>query len=40
MIDDLVACCMGRNRERFKRLLIVGTESDIQASNYQSLLAP
>lgn len=51
-IADLVACCMGANRDRFfrelhrlrgykfKRLLIVGTVADIEAGRYQSSITP
>ena len=51
-IADLVACCMGDNRDRFfrelhrlrgyrfKRLLIVGTCAEIEAGNYRSRIAP
>ena len=51
-IPDLVACCIGTNRERFfrelhrlrgyrfKRLVIVGTVEEVQARDYRSRLAP
>jgi ERCC4-type nuclease len=51
-IADLVACCMGDNRERFerelhrlrgfrfKRLLIVGTRADVEQHRYRSNLTP
>ena len=51
-IADLVACCIGANRERFfrelhrlrgyrfKRLLIVGTREQIEAGDYRSGIAP
>ena len=51
-ISDLVGCCMGQNRERFerelhrlrgfrfKRLLIVGTEDQIQEGAYCSNITP
>jgi DNA excision repair protein ERCC-4 len=51
-ISDLVGCCMGQNRERFerelhrlrgfrfKRLLIVGTEAQIQEGQYCSNIKP
>jgi DNA excision repair protein ERCC-4 len=51
-VDDLAACCVGENRARFerelhrlrgfrfKRLLIVGTELEIQAAHYNSRIAP
>ena len=51
-ISDLVGCCMGDNRERFerelhrlrgfrfKRLLIVGTEAEIQKGDYRSNIKP
>ncbi len=51
-IADLVACCMGSNRERFerelhrlrgyrfKRLLIVGSRQDIEEGNYRSNIKP
>lgn len=51
-VSDLVACCVGENRKRFerelhrlrgyrfKRLLIVGSELEIQHCNYQSRIAP
>ena len=51
-VADLVSCCMGENRERFerelhrlrgygfKRLLIVGTEDEIQAGRYRSAITP
>lgn len=49
---DLVACCMGENRERFerelhrlrgfrfKRLLIVGSREEIEAGAYRSTIRP
>jgi DNA excision repair protein ERCC-4 len=51
-ISDLVSCCTGDNRARFerelhrlrgmrfKRLLIIGTESDIRAGRYYSGINP
>jgi len=51
-IADLVACCVGENRERFfrelhrlrgfrfKRLLIVGTRKEIEAGNFRSNINP
>jgi DNA excision repair protein ERCC-4 len=51
-IADLVACCVGENRERFfrelhrlrgfrfKRLLIVGTRDEIEAGQYRSAITP
>jgi DNA excision repair protein ERCC-4 len=51
-IADLTACCIGENRSRFekellrlkayrfKRLLIVGSELDIQNCRYHSSIAP
>jgi DNA excision repair protein ERCC-4 len=51
-VADLVACCMGDNRERFerelhrlrgyrfKRLLVVGSEGDILAGAYHSNIKP
>ena len=51
-IADLVACCVGENRERFfrelhrlrgyrfKRLLIVGTPEEIEAGAYRSAITP
>lgn len=51
-IPDLVACCCASNRARFenelhrlrgfhfKRLLIVGTRSEIEAGDYRSQIAP
>jgi DNA excision repair protein ERCC-4 len=51
-ISDLVGCCIGQNRERlerelhrlrgfrFKRLLIVGTETQILAGQYHSNIKP
>ena len=51
-IQDLVACCMGENRDRFerelhrlrgfrfKRLLIVGDKLDVSEHRYRSNLAP
>jgi len=51
-IGDLVGCCVGENRERFerelhrlrgfrfKRLLIVGTEAQIQEGQYCSNIKP
>lgn len=51
-IPDLVACCVGDNRDRFerelhrlrgfrfKRLLIVGTRTDIEAGRYRSRINP
>jgi DNA excision repair protein ERCC-4 len=51
-ISDLVGCCMGQNRERFerelhrlrgfrfKRLLIVGSETQIQEGQYCSNVKP
>jgi DNA excision repair protein ERCC-4 len=51
-VDDLVNCCMGANRERFKhellrlrgyrfkRLLVVGTRENIAAGRYHSRIAP
>ena len=51
-IDDLVACCVKSNRERFenelhrlrgyrfKRLLIVGTRAEVEAGAYRSKIPP
>jgi ERCC4-type nuclease len=51
-ISDLVGCCMGQNRERFerelhrlrgfrfKRLVIVGTEAEVQEGKYCSNIKP
>jgi ERCC4-type nuclease len=51
-VPDLVACCVGANRERFERelhrlrgyrftrLLIVGTEAEIEVGHYRSHIAP
>jgi DNA excision repair protein ERCC-4 len=51
-ISDLVSCCVGENRQRFehelhrlrgfrfKRLLIVGTEAQIQEGEYCSKIKP
>ncbi|MBW8782968.1 MAG: ERCC4 domain-containing protein [Verrucomicrobia bacterium] len=51
-IADLVACCVGDNRERFfrelhrlrghkfRRLLIVGTREEIEAGGYRSQIKP
>jgi ERCC4-type nuclease len=51
-IADLVACCVGDNRERFfrelhrlrgyrfKRLLVVGTIAQIEAGDYRSSITP
>jgi DNA excision repair protein ERCC-4 len=51
-IPDLVACCVGENRERFqrelhrlrgyrfKRLVIVGTMKEVEAGDYRSRIAP
>jgi DNA excision repair protein ERCC-4 len=49
-IADLAACCVGQNRERFerelhrlrgyRRLLIVGSEVDIQQHRYRPKLTP
>ena len=51
-VPDLVACCMGDNRDRFerelhrlrgyrfKRLLIVGTELEIHQAKYHSNIKP
>jgi DNA excision repair protein ERCC-4 len=51
-IPDLVACCVGENRERlsrelhrlrgyrFKRLIIIGTEAQILAGQYRSNVKP
>jgi ERCC4-type nuclease len=51
-IADLVACCMGENRERFERelhrlrgyrfarLLIVGTKDEVRQSRYISNIQP
>ena len=51
-IVDLVACCVGENRERFerelhrlrgfrlKRLLIVGTEAQVLQGDYRSNIKP
>jgi DNA excision repair protein ERCC-4 len=51
-VADLVACCVGANRERFerelhrlrgyrfKRLLVVGSEAEILAGNYHSKIMP
>ncbi|MBU4212491.1 MAG: ERCC4 domain-containing protein [Kiritimatiellae bacterium] len=51
-IDDLVGCCAGSNRERFehelhrlrgmkfKRLLIIGTRSEIERGEYRSKITP
>jgi len=51
-VADFVSCCVGENRERFerelhrlrgyrfKRLLIVGSELEIQQARYQSRITP
>jgi ERCC4-type nuclease len=51
-ISDLVGCCVGQNRERFerelhrlrgfrfKRLLVVGSETQILEGQYHSSIAP
>lgn len=51
-IPDLVACCVGENRERFfrelhrlrgyrfKRLLVVGSLAEIEAGAYRSKVSP
>jgi DNA excision repair protein ERCC-4 len=51
-VSDLVACCMGENRQRFerelhrlrgfrfKRLLVVGSEAEILAGRYHSNIKP
>ena len=51
-IADLVSCCAGSNRERFenelhrlrgfkfKRLLIIGTQAEIEAGQYRSNIRP
>ncbi len=51
-IDDLVGCCAGENRKRFERelhrlrgfwfarLLIVGSEEDVEAHRYRSEINP
>lgn len=51
-LDDLANCSMGNNRERFehellrlrgyrfRRLLVVGTRTDIAAGHYHSRIAP
>jgi ERCC4-type nuclease len=51
-VSDLVGCCIGENRERFerelhrlrgfrfKRLLIVGSELEIQSGTYMSRIRP
>ena len=51
-IADLVACCVGDNRDRFfrelhrlrgfrfKRLLIVGSQAEIEAGDYRSGITP
>lgn len=51
-VADLVACCIGQNRDRFarelhrlrgfrfKRLLVVGSEEDILRSKYQANIKP
>ena len=51
-IGDVVACCVGQNRERFerelhrlrgfrfKRLLVVGNEAEILAGRYRSNVKP
>jgi ERCC4-type nuclease len=51
-IADLVACCMGKNRERFfrelhrmrgfdfRRLLVVGERSEIEMGQYRSGIRP
>ena len=51
-IADLVSCCAGSNRERFenelhrlrgfkfKRLLIIGTQAEIEAGQYRSNIKP
>src|SRR5260370_22642077 len=51
-ISDLVGCCMGQNRDRFerelhrlrgfrfRRLLIIGTEAQIQEGKYCSSIKP
>ena len=51
-VADLVSCCAGSNRERFehelqrlrgyrfKRLLIIGTQAEIEAGTYRSNIKP
>jgi len=51
-ISDLVGCCVGQNRERFerelhrlcgfrfKRLVVIGTESEILQGDYRSNIKP
>jgi ERCC4-type nuclease len=51
-IPDLVACCVGENRERFfrelhrlrgyrfKRLVVVGTVAEVEAGAYRSRIKP
>ena len=51
-VPDLVACCLGDNRERFqrelhrlrglrfRRLLVVGTRAEIETGQYRSGIAP
>jgi DNA excision repair protein ERCC-4 len=51
-IDDLVGCCAGENRNRFERelhrlrgfwfarLLIIGSEADIEGHRYRSQMKP
>src|SRR5262245_1280621 len=51
-IEDLVACCMGDNRDRFERelhrlrgypfarLLIVGVPAEIETQRYRSNISP
>src|SRR5947209_4034298 len=51
-IQDLVGCCTGENRERFerelirlrgyrfKRLLIVGSQADVEVGHYRSRISP
>ena len=51
-VPDLVSCCMGSNRDRFfrelhrlrgfafRRLLIVGTRSEIESGQYRSAIRP
>jgi ERCC4-type nuclease len=51
-VADLVACCVGANRDRFERelhrlrgyrfarLLIIGTEAEIESGRYRSHISP
>jgi len=51
-VSDFVACCVGENRERFerelhrlrgyrfKRIIVIGSELEIQQARYQSRITP